>query len=83
MSEPEIKVTKIKNRYHARLIYEQNIIDEMACQEKQDIGFICKQLMRWFDKSLFEHSKYASACRSRESSNNQPLGKIWYRVDLD
>jgi len=75
----DIKVTKIKNRYHARLIYEEAIIDEMACEEKRDIGWICKEMLMWSDKTGYS-CKWTSAARKHHSTNN--VGKIWYRNKL-
>ena len=54
MNTPEIfetKVTKIKNRWHARLIHvDGRIIDEMACELQEDISYICGVMLRWADK---------------------------------
>lgn len=82
MNDPEIKVTCINGRYHARLYYRGSCCDEMACQYRQDIGVICKELMRWFDK-LGGSSVYADKTRHRTSSYRDPVGKIWYRKDLE
>ena len=38
--EVEIKVTTINGRHHARLIQGCNVLDEMACEAKEDIGYI-------------------------------------------
>ena len=79
MQKEEIKVTKIKNRYHARLLIDESVYDEMACSLKRDIGYICREILRWYDKS--GGSKWSSAVRKRRG-NDTPLGKIWYRKDL-
>ena len=76
----EIKVTRIKNRFHARLYVNGKVFDEMACTEKKDIGFICREMLRWYDKGLGPHSDFASAARSRQTP--RPPGKIWYRLAL-
>lgn len=49
-TDPSIKVTKIKDRWHARLLYKGEVRDELACDCQQDIGLICKEMLRWFDK---------------------------------
>ncbi len=77
--EPEIKVTRIKNRWHSRLFFNNKIIDEMACECSNDIGFICREMLRWFDK-LGGESNFASQARKRQTS---PIGKIWYKRKLD
>ena len=80
--EPVIKVTKIKNRYHARLFFKEKIFDEMACEYRQDIGLICKEMLRWFDK-LGGESVYADKARHRQSTNREYAGKVWYKNKLD
>lgn len=80
--EPEIKVTKINDRWHARLTYEGKIYDEMACDQRIDIGYICRVMMRWFDKNG-GCSKVASDSRSRlnqkPTNHRGPFGRVWYQ----
>lgn len=71
-----IKVTNINNQYHARLFLGDKIIDEMSCCEKIDIGWICREMLRWYDKSFYPYSKFASKSRERQSSS--PIGKVQY-----
>ncbi len=82
-SEYEVKVTRIKNRYHARLLKNKVVLSEMACELRIDIGYICRQLLRWEDKSGGD--KYTSASRKRLSSkeinHRGPVGKVWYNLD--
>lgn len=77
-----IKVTKIKNRWHARLYDKKtnDLIDEMACEQKIDISYICSVMLRWADKIGFV-SPMASASRTR-NKNVDNQGKIWYRYQL-
>lgn len=77
----DIKVTKIKNKWHARLLDNRKDgkpIDEMACEEKEDIGYICYQLLRWHDK-CGGVSPMASDARHRQKYKN-PTGKIWWNI---
>ena len=78
--EPEIKVTRIKDRWHVRLITELGHT-EMACELRQDIGYICRQLMRWHDKcgskSIYAH-KSRVRLNAKETNHFGPVGKIWY-----
>ena len=69
-----IKVTRIKSHYHSRLIADGVVVREMACADKCDIGWISRELLRWYDK-LCGVSRFASAARDRQTS--QPVGKIW------
>jgi len=46
-----IKVTRLKKEYHARLRLGHSIIDEMSCKKKQDIGWICREMLRWYSKT--------------------------------
>lgn len=75
--DPEVKVTRIVNKWHARLIYKGVIIDEMACSDREDIGWICREMLRWFDKAG-GCSEFAAASRKRQTST--PLGHIWYKM---
>lgn len=74
-----IKVTRIKNRYHSRLIAEGVAVREMACVNKCDIGWISREILRWYDK-LGGVSKFAAAARVRQ--RGKPIGKVWYCKQL-
>lgn len=72
-----IKVTKIGQRYHARLLQDDGtILDEMACRNRLDIGWICREMLRWFDKNG-GYSKFAMMSRKRQR-NATPTDKVWY-----
>lgn len=77
----EIKVTKIGPRWHARLFYKGNVHSEMACEVRQDIGYICRDLARWFDKCGGD-CVAADATRTRlnrkETNYRGPVGKVWH-----
>jgi hypothetical protein len=78
----EVKITRIRNRWHARLYRDKEVYDEMACQLRIDIGYICRQMLRWYDKSGGT-SIYASKARERmyKPNNSQsPYGKIWWHL---
>lgn len=40
----EVKVTRINNKWHCRLLENKKVIDEMACENTQDIGYICREV---------------------------------------
>lgn len=76
----EIKVTKIGSRWHARLFDRGVVHSEMACAERQDIGYICRQLNRWYDK-CGGLCKAADATRTRMQKQTNfagPIGRIWH-----
>lgn len=77
----DIKVTKIGNRYHARLFKGERIVAEMSCELRIDIGYICRQLMRTEDKMGGDRVTSASRNRLNTKSINfkGPVGKVWYR----
>lgn len=75
----EVKVTRIRNRWHARLIDGSVVIDEMACSCRSDIGYICREMLRWYDKNG-GLCRLAMAARKRQVS--PPIGRIWYRNSL-
>lgn len=84
-SEVTIKVTTIGDRYHARLLMNNDVLDEMACEEKCDIGYISRQMLRWHDK-CGGTSEFASAVRDRMYDEKYPQGhkgRIWYQNQLD
>lgn len=81
MSELHTAVTKIGKKYHCRLFNKGKVVDEMACKNKCDISFCCATMLRWFDK-LGGVNDMASASRLRQKNTN-PVGKIWYRKDLE
>lgn len=76
--EPEIRVTKIGNKWHARLLYGEEVRSEMSCDDRADIGWISRELLRMDDK-MGGTSKFASAARSRQTGG--PVGKV-RRIDL-
>ena len=75
------KVTKIKDRWHVRLILIKTgeVIDEMACDTRLNIGYCCHTMLRWASK-LGRKSPMAQAARRRLVA--RVAGKIWYRKDL-
>lgn len=73
-----IKTTKIKNRWHARLIVDDKIFDEMACSLREDIGWICREMLRWLDKT--GGNEFTSAARKRHITPAK--GNIWYKNQL-
>jgi hypothetical protein len=78
--EPIVKVTKIKARWHARVLVDGKVHSEMACANREDIGYICRDLLRWFHK-LGGVSEFAYASRRRRNKSTNmtgPTGKIWH-----
>ena len=77
--EPEIKVTRINSRWHARVTIGAIVRDEMACELRRDIGWICREMLRWLDKGG-EGGQFASAARHRQQTG--AVGKVWYHGEL-
>ena len=78
----DIKVTKINGRWHARLLEGTKVNSEMACARREDVGYICRELLRWYDKCSGS-STYAGKSRERLNTKEtnirtSPLGKIWH-----
>lgn len=76
----ETRVTNIGNRYHARLFSDDGqVLDEMACVLKSDIGWICREMLRWQDKlgNYNEQTRFA-----RKKHVVAPVGRVWYRNQL-
>ena len=74
-----IKVTQINGNFHARLFEQEKILDEMACNLKCDIGWICREMLRWQDKlgNCNEQTKFA-----RSHQHGYPIGKVWYDTEV-
>ena len=78
-SEYEVKVVTINGRYHARVYFHDEVIDEMACEEQCDIGYICRSMLRMVDKCGGD--SFTNAARDRLfADKNAPVearGRIW------
>lgn len=77
MGNLDISVRHIGNRYSAQLKDHGKIIDHMMCESKRDIGWICREMLRWFCK-LGGDSKWARSARTRQNTSPPPAGKVWY-----
>jgi len=75
MDEYDIKVTRISDKWHARLFKGGTIRDEMACSDKQDIGWICREMLRWASKTGAD-SGFSEAARGRQTG--KPKGEVFY-----
>jgi hypothetical protein len=76
----EVKVTKINKRWHSRLLKNSKVLDEMACELQEDIGWICREMLRWHQK-LGGISKFADVGRHKQKCNHK--GTVWYKIKLD
>ncbi len=60
------------------------ITEHCADDSRLDIGWTCREMLRWFDK-LGSTSDYAS--KSRDRTHEKPWaevkGDIWWRTELD
>lgn len=79
--EPTVKITRINDRWHARLMIGEKVCDEMACELKVDIGYICRTMLRWYDKTG-GMSQFAHKSRFRKVHRG-PVGEIWYQAKLN
>lgn len=71
-----IKVTKLNNKYHARLYRDDILISEYACNSKLDIGYMCREMLTWQDK-LGNGNAWTMSARIRHNKDNSPVDKIW------
>ena len=78
MSDLDINVRHIGGRYSAQLKKDGEVIDHMMCENKRDIGWICREMLRWFCK-LGGDSKWAAAARARQNASPLPVGKVWHK----
>jgi len=70
------KITTINGRHHCRLMEGDKVLDEMACELKQDIGYCIRYMLRIHDK-CGGTSQMADSSRHR-GKNVSAKGKIWY-----
>lgn len=70
-----VGVTRIGNRWVGVLTVNGKEYDRMACALKSDIGWMCREMLRWYDK-LGGNSAWAKSARRRQSG--RPSGKVWY-----
>jgi hypothetical protein len=78
-----LKVTQIRDRWHVRLIEigTDKVLDEMACDDRRNIGFCCAAMLRWAAK-LGNPSPMARASRRRGKRLGNP-GRVWYRQEIE
>jgi hypothetical protein len=62
--EHEVTVRNINGSYHCRVFVNGELNQEAVCYSKRDIGYTCRNLLRWEDK-CGNISKFASAARER------------------
>lgn len=83
--EVSIKVTNINGRYHCRLFLPDGTIqDEAACEDKRDIQYTCRDLLRWHDK-MGDRTQYTDRARHRNkpgSSADGCHGRIWNQREI-
>ena len=65
--EHEVTVRNINGNYHCRVLVNGEVNQEAVCCSKSDIGYTCRNLLRWEDK-CGNWSKFASAARERLNS---------------
>lgn len=82
IDKTDIKVTRIGKWWHARLLLNGKVYDEMACSNRRDIGAICREMLRWVDKMGW-NSPHADRARHRQYEKNnmtssilKPVGKF-------
>ena len=73
----ELKVTRVGRVWIGALKVNGVVNSNMACNKKCDIGYMCREMLRWFDK-LGGNSKWARSARKRQCG--MPSGKVW-RID--
>lgn len=75
-----LDVKRIGKRWSAVLRFKGVVHDRMACENKVDIGWMCREMLRWHIK-LGGSSRWASAARRRQQAG--PIGRVWYRIALE
>ena len=68
-----VKVTNLNGWYHARYFVDDQVKSEWRCQDKIDITWMCREMLRWRDK-LGHTTPFTSAARKRQTG--KPVGKV-------
>ena len=76
-----IKVTRLGQRWHARLYDNALLLDEMAFESQLDIGYICREMLRWQHK-MGNVTPWTKAARWRQDETLNPKYKVWYQQEL-
>ena len=69
-----VVVTREGSRWVGVLSVNGKEYDRSACALKSDIGWMCREMLRWYDK-LGGNSAWAKSARRRQRGN--PTGKVW------
>ena len=64
--EHEVTVRNINGEYHCRVFTNGNLNQEAVCYNQRDIGYTCRNLLRWEDK-CGNISEFARAARERNN----------------
>jgi len=67
-------------RWVGRLTVDGKEYNRMACALKSDIVWMCREMLRWYDK-LGGDSAWARSARRRQGGG--PSGKVWTRIALE
>ena len=60
----EVKVNRIGNVYHCQVFTNGELNQEAIAEDRSQISYVCKSLLRWEDK-CGNISDYASSARRR------------------
>jgi hypothetical protein len=60
----EVKVNRIGNVYHCQVFTNGVLNQEAIANDRSEIGYVCKNLLRWEDK-CGNISAFASSARKR------------------
>ena len=74
--DEKVKVARIGNRYHARYYVDGRLISEYMCNFQCDIGIMCREMLRWADKTG-KSTLFTKAARQRANEDYEKIrGKI-------
>ena len=64
LCEHEVTVRTINGQFHCRVFLNGELNQEAVCWDRKDIGYTCRNLLRWEDK-CGNISAFAGAARER------------------
>jgi len=68
----EVKVVSINGLYHARYIVDGVIKSEYTCEDKKEIGLMCREMLRWQHK-LGNVTPLTTSARKRVSEKSESI----------
>lgn len=68
----EVKIVNIGGCYHARYIFDGAIKSEYVCKKKNEVGLMCREMLRWQHK-LGNVTPLTTSARKRVNEKSESV----------